>query len=118
MFLRAFAACLILTAPAAFAAEDGNQESGAPPSGQGERRGPPPGGHRGPPNLTDAQRTCLEGILGKPGEGERPSHEKMHAAMESCGVPKPPHHGGRRPKSDEGDAMNAQDSDRDGDRAE
>lgn len=56
--------------------------------------------HRGPrgrgPQLTDTQRSCLEGILGKPGEGERPSHEQMAAAMSSCGIEKP----SKRPASE------------------
>lgn len=51
------------------------------------------GPHRGPrgrgPQLTDTQRSCLEGILGKPGEGERPSHEEMDAAFNTCGIVKP-----------------------------
>ncbi len=55
-----------------------------------------PRGGRGP-QLTDAQRTCLEGILGKPGEGERPSHEQMAAAFSSCGIEKP----NKRPASEE-----------------
>ena len=50
--------------------------------------------HRGPrggrgPQLTDTQRSCIEGILGKPGEGERPTHEQMDAAFSSCGIVKP-----------------------------
>jgi hypothetical protein len=53
---------------------------------EGEHRGPR--GHR--PQLTDVQRSCLEGLLGKPGEGERPSHEQMDAAFTSCEIPKPP----------------------------
>ena len=57
------------------------------------RRGPPPGGRHHGPRFTEAQRNCLEGILGRPGEGERPSHEQMNAAMRSCGVARPPRGG-------------------------
>jgi hypothetical protein len=48
-------------------------------------------GRQGPPkmDLTDEQQTCLEGKLGKPGEGERPTHEKMEAAFNSCGIARP-----------------------------
>lgn len=42
------------------------------------------------PQFTEAQRTCLEGILGKPGEGQRPTHEQMRAASEKCGIEAPP----------------------------
>jgi hypothetical protein len=41
------------------------------------------------PQLTDTQRTCLEGLIGRPGEGERPTHEQMDAAFTSCGIEKP-----------------------------
>jgi hypothetical protein len=99
LLLSIFATILLLPAPAGFAAAD-SAEDATSGQAQEERRGPPPGGRHGHgPRLTDAQRACLEGILGKPGEGERPSHEKMHAAMESCGVPKPPR-GGRPPRSE------------------
>lgn len=51
---------------------------------------------RGPgPELTETQRTCLESQIGKPGEGERPSREKMEAALKLCKIdrpPRPPHH--------------------------
>lgn len=46
------------------------------------------GGRRGP-KLSDAQKTCLDGKLGAPGSGERPSREAMDAAMSACGVEKP-----------------------------
>jgi hypothetical protein len=52
-----------------------------------QHRGPR-GGGRGP-HLTDTQRSCIEGILGKPGEGERPTHEQMDAAFSTCGIAKP-----------------------------
>lgn len=49
--------------------------------------------HRGPrgrgPQLTETQKSCLEGLLGKPGESERPSHEQMDAAFSACGIAKP-----------------------------
>ena len=57
------------------------------------RQGPPPPhgrDHRGP-QLTDEQRACLEGKLGKPGEGERPSHEEMESAFSTCNIQKPEH---------------------------
>lgn len=45
-------------------------------------------GHGGP-QLTDAQKTCLEGKLGARDSGNRPSREAMEAAMSACGVEKP-----------------------------
>jgi hypothetical protein len=97
--LSLFAGLIILAAPAAFA-ESGGSGRAAEGQEEGEFRGPPPGRHpHRRPDLTDAQRTCLEGILGKPGQGERPSHEKMSAAMKSCGVAKPPR-GGRPPRGE------------------
>lgn len=107
LILSAIAATFLLAAPAF--AEDNANTANDGAQAQGERRGPPPGGRHHGPHLTDAQRTCLEGILGKPGEGERPSHEKMHAAMESCGVPKPPR-GGRPPRSVENESENGDQS--------
>jgi len=47
------------------------------------------GKHGRPPGMTDAQDACIKKILGEPGSGERPSKEKMDAAMTSCGVEKP-----------------------------
>lgn len=47
---------------------------------------------RGPiPNLTEAQKTCLENKLGKPGEGDRPSREVADAAFSACGIERPQH---------------------------
>ena len=50
-------------------------------------------------NLTQDQITCLESILGKKGEGPRPTQEEMENALTSCKIdkanfPKPPsgHH--------------------------
>ncbi len=50
-----------------------------------KRRGP----HGGGPKFTDEQKACLKNILGEPGSGERPTREKMDAAMTSCGIEKP-----------------------------
>lgn len=42
---------------------------------------------RGPKEkLTEEQRQCMESILGKPGEGERPSHEAHQAALKQCNI--------------------------------
>lgn len=51
-------------------------------------------GRRGP-QLTAEQRTCLEEIIGNPGQGDRPSREKMEAAMSTCGIEKPAMPAGR-----------------------
>lgn len=72
------------------------EETQAPSASLDEERPRPPRHHRGP-RLTDEQRACLENTIGKPGEGERPSREKMHAAMKSCGVKVPPRRGGGGP---------------------
>ncbi|MBK9040134.1 MAG: hypothetical protein IPL83_13385 [Bdellovibrionales bacterium] len=40
-------------------------------------------------NLTSEQRSCLEGEIGKPGEGSRPSREQMEAAFNACEVQAP-----------------------------
>lgn len=47
------------------------------------------GGHPPHMNLTDTQKSCLEGILGKPGEGTRPTREAMEAAFTNCNIEKP-----------------------------
>ena len=64
----------------------------------GERGQRGPGGHGGP-QLTDTQKSCLEGKIGTPGSGNRPSREAMEAAFSACGVEKPkgPPPGGERP---------------------
>jgi hypothetical protein len=41
------------------------------------------------PQMTDAQRTCLEDKIGKPGPGARPSPDQMKTAFESCGIEAP-----------------------------
>jgi hypothetical protein len=41
------------------------------------------------PQITDAQRSCLEGKIGKPGFGTRPSPDQMKTAFESCGIEAP-----------------------------
>lgn len=53
-------------------------------AGEHGRRGP-----GGRPHLTDAQKSCLEGKIGAPGSGTRPSREEMEAAFSACGVEKP-----------------------------
>lgn len=60
--------------------------------GQEEHRMPPPD-----LNLTAEQKTCLESILGKKGEGKRPTREAMDKALATCGIdkssfPSPPKH--------------------------
>lgn len=47
-----------------------------------------PGKGRGP-NLTDEQKTCLEGKIGPRDSGTRPSREAMEAAFAACGIEKP-----------------------------
>ena len=37
-------------------------------------------------NLTDEQEQCMESILGKRGEGERPSREAHEAAKKQCNI--------------------------------
>lgn len=54
----------------------------------GERGQRGPGGHGGP-QLTDAQKSCLEAKIGAPGSGNRPSREAIEAAFSACGVEKP-----------------------------
>lgn len=57
---------------------------------EGQQERPHHGRGHGPKlQLTDEQKSCLENLIGKPGEGERPSREKMEAAFNSCGVQKP-----------------------------
>lgn len=59
---------------------------------QEHKRMPPP-----ELNLTSEQKTCLESILGKKGEGKRPTKEAMDKALTTCGIdkssfpPLPPH---------------------------
>lgn len=48
----------------------------------------------GMPQLTAEQRTCLEGKIGRPGSGTRPTQEQMMAAFQSCGVQAPQFGGG------------------------
>jgi hypothetical protein len=58
-------------------------------NGDDSNQGPLLGGHPPHMKLTDEQRTCLDGKLVQPGEGERPSKDAMEAAFKACGVPKP-----------------------------
>lgn len=44
---------------------------------------------RGGPQLTDTQKSCLEGKLGARDSGNRTSREAMQAAFSACGVEKP-----------------------------
>lgn len=48
-------------------------------------KGPPPR-ERHHPELNAEQKNCLSKALGAPVPGERPSREKMQAALKSCGV--------------------------------
>ncbi|GEM_PF-2676456 len=41
------------------------------------------------PNLTEEQINCLEGKIGKPGEGERPSEDAFKQAHAECGIELP-----------------------------
>ncbi|MBY0412548.1 MAG: hypothetical protein K2Q18_00210 [Bdellovibrionales bacterium] len=52
-----------------------------------DRRGPPGRGHR--PELTEEQKTCLEGKLGPKDSGTRPARAVMDMALSECGVEKP-----------------------------
>ena len=52
-----------------------------------DRRSPPGRGHR--MQLTDTQKSCLEGKLGPKDSGTRPSREVMESAMSACGIEKP-----------------------------
>jgi hypothetical protein len=58
-------------------------------SAEGNNDGRHHGPHGGGPKFTDEQKACLKNILGEPGSGERPTREKMEAAMKSCGIEKP-----------------------------
>lgn len=49
-----------------------------------------------PPNLTDSQRSCLEGKLGAPESGKRPDRDQMRAAFQECGVEMPARPSGGR----------------------
>lgn len=46
-------------------------------------------GPGGGPQLTDEQRSCLDGKIGAPGSGTRPSREQMEAAFSACGIQPP-----------------------------
>lgn len=47
-------------------------------------------GNRGHhPEFSVEQKSCLAKILGEPGSGERPSREKMEAALSSCNIERP-----------------------------
>lgn len=55
-------------------------------------------------NLTEEQRTCLEGKIGTPGSGERPSREAMKQAFDDCGIEAPQRHPPRRGSESEEDS--------------
>lgn len=63
------------------------------------------GRHHGPhgegPKFTEEQKSCLKNFVGEPGRGERPTREKMEAALKSCGIEKPARPDGFLPKDDE-----------------
>ena len=65
------------------------------------RKGPP-GGGRGP-QLTDAQRSCIESQLGGSPREVKATMEQMKAAASSCGIemPEPPQGHGHRDASDD-----------------
>lgn len=52
--------------------------------------------------FTETERVCLENLLGKKGQGQPPSEEKMKSAFESCQIdkaklpPAPPQDGEKR----------------------
>lgn len=52
------------------------------PNHQGRRQH-----HR--PELTDEQKTCLEGKIGAPGQGSKPSRDEFETAFSECGIQKP-----------------------------
>jgi hypothetical protein len=41
-----------------------------------------------PPGVSDEQDKCMRKILGEPGVSERPTREKVEAAMKTCGIQK------------------------------
>lgn len=61
-------------------------------------------------NLTQDQISCLESILGKKGEGPRPTQEEMEKALTDCKIDKdsfpkpPPGHHRRHDHNDESDS--------------
>lgn len=67
----------ILPAFAQFDPGDGRQQH------RNGRRHSGGGGHR---EFTDEQKDCLSGILGEPGQGERPSREAMESAFQECNI--------------------------------
>lgn len=72
---------IMMLIPAAFAfAQEENEDF---QQGQGHKRMPPP-----EMNLSSEQKTCLESILGKKGEGERPTRDAMEKALTTCGIDK------------------------------
>lgn len=90
---------VMMLIPAAFAlAQEDNEVA---QQGRGRKRIPHP-----EINLSTEQKTCLESILGKKGEGKLPTREVMEKALTSCGIdkssfPPPP----RRHHHDEEDSQ-------------
>lgn len=75
-----------------------------------QEHGKGPGKGREKPQLTEEQKTCLEGKIGVPG-GDKPTRESMTAAFAECGVEKPkgPPAGNRaRPQNDNQQAANTE----------
>lgn len=62
-------------------------------------------GPRGPgqkfDKMTDEQKSCMRNILGEPGQGERPSREKMETALQKCGVEDARSSGGNKARNDQ-----------------
>lgn len=58
-----------------------SQDNGQHQRRHGGRHGG--GQHR---EFTDEQKQCLSGILGEPGQGERPSREAMESALQECNI--------------------------------
>jgi hypothetical protein len=56
--------------------------------------GPP----SGMPQLTDAQRSCMQEKMGSPGSGGRPSREQMESVARECGIAMPSGAPARRPE--------------------
>lgn len=82
---------LAFSGPTWAADQNSNQNGDQPPMGRHDHH------HL---QLTDAQKACLkEQGLPAPGEGERPSRDKVEAAFKACNI-KPPRHGRGGPPAD------------------
>lgn len=79
-------------------------EKPARPEGDGERGGRGPG-----PQLSEAQKQCLDAEVGAKDSGsQRPSREKMEAAMKKCGVEAPKRDSSKSSSSGDDSAQYAQ----------